>query len=243
MLLALSVLLGGALGAGGHLLSEVSSNAGPGGADTPRHAAYLAAPQGAGEGAGTQATGEARTTSAPGDGTTTSAEPTAPPSSTTGSATPATTPTESTPAETSSTEPAPAQDSSRREPTALRDDSLTGQVVALVNEERGKAGCGPVESDDRLAAAAQGHSEDMAARDYFSHTTPEGVTFDQRIRRAGYPKPGAENIAMGARSAGKVMSMWMKSPGHRKNILNCALDTIGVGLERSGWYWTQNFGY
>ena len=69
----------------------------------------------------------------------------------------------------------------------------------------------------------------MAARDYFSHTTPEGVTFDQRIKNAGYP-PGAENIARGQRTAESVMSSWMGSEGHRRNIENCRLTTIGVGL-------------
>nr|WP_216217749.1 CAP domain-containing protein [Amycolatopsis aidingensis] len=241
--MALSVLLGGALGAGGHLLSELPPGQGTGVPDTPRNAAYLAAPPGSGQGVGTSVGGTVTSTATPGDGSTTATtEPTGPPSTTTG---PPSSPGETTsePAPSTETEPAPRPDSSSRKPTVLRDDSLTGQVVTLVNEARARAGCEPVRTDDRLAAAAQAHSEDMAARGYFSHTTPEGVTFDQRIRRAGYPKPGAENIAMGARSADKVMSMWMNSPGHRKNILNCSLDTIGVGLERSGWYWTQNFGY
>ena len=61
----------------------------------------------------------------------------------------------------------------------------------------------------------------MAARNYFSHTTPEGVTFDQRIKTAGYPQPGAENIAKGQRSAQQVMNDWMGSDGHRRNIENC----------------------
>ena len=36
--------------------------------------------------------------------------------------------------------------------------------------------------------------------------------------------------------------MWMESDGHRRNILNCDLTTIGVGLDTDGWYWMQNFG-
>jgi uncharacterized protein YkwD len=39
------------------------------------------------------------------------------------------------------------------------------------------------------------------------------------------------------------MEMWMESDGHRRNILNCDLNAIGVGLDTDGWYWTQNFGY
>jgi uncharacterized protein YkwD len=115
--------------------------------------------------------------------------------------------------------------------------------VSLVNAARADAGCGPVAVDDRLTAAAQGHAEDMSANDYFSHDSQDGTTFDQRIRKAGYPSPGAENIARGARSAEQVMQMWMDSAGHRRNILNCDLNALGVGLDRDGFYWVQDFGY
>lgn len=112
-----------------------------------------------------------------------------------------------------------------------------------MNQERAKEGCAPVSDESRLAAAAQGHSDDMSDRNYFSHTTPEGVTFDQRIQNAGYSKPGAENIAKGQQTADAVMVAWMNSSGHRTNILNCDLKKIGVGVTTDGWYWTQNFGY
>jgi uncharacterized protein YkwD len=101
----------------------------------------------------------------------------------------------------------------------------------------------PISVDDRLTASAQKHSTDMANRDYFSHTTPEGVTFDQRIKAAGYPRPGAENIAKGQRSAEDVMESWMRSDGHRRNILNCDYTKIGVGVDTNGFLWTQNFGF
>jgi len=120
------------------------------------------------------------------------------------------------------------------------------QVEALVNVERSRAGCGPVSVDAALQRAAQGHSDDMAARDYFSHTSPDGVTFARRIRAAGYDgRAIAENIAAGQTSAKDVMSSWMASPGHRTNILNCAYRDIGVGYATGGsygTYWTQTFG-
>ncbi|HEY0637193.1 MAG TPA: CAP domain-containing protein, partial [Pseudonocardiaceae bacterium] len=118
----------------------------------------------------------------------------------------------------------------------------TDQVVALVNQARAAAGCRALTVDDRLTAAAQGHSEDMARQDYFSHTSLDGRTFADRIRAAGYPSPAAENIAKGQRSAQQVHDAWMNSAGHRANILNCSYTTIGVGLDPDGWYWTQNFG-
>lgn len=128
-------------------------------------------------------------------------------------------------------------------PAAAPDTSLQDQVVTLTNAARQEAGCAPLGVDANLTAAAQGHAQDMAARDYFDHTTPNGVTFDQRIRAAGYSKPGAENIARGAATAESVMDLWLNSPGHRANILNCDLTAIGVGLDQDGFYWVQNFGF
>lgn len=121
--------------------------------------------------------------------------------------------------------------------------SQLDKVLELVNENRATAGCGPLVTEPHLTDAAQGHSADMAARDYFAHTTPEGETFDERIKSAGYPQPGAENIAKGQRNAEQVMKDWMNSPGHRANILNCQLKVIGLGLDTSGFYWTQDFGF
>jgi uncharacterized protein YkwD len=112
----------------------------------------------------------------------------------------------------------------------------------LTNRERGKAGCRPLTVDRRLTAAAQGHSEDMAEQRFFSHTSPDGRGFADRIHATGYPSPGAENIAYGQTSAREVVADWMGSPGHRRNILDCELTEIGVGFDRRGYYWTQDFG-
>jgi uncharacterized protein YkwD len=128
---------------------------------------------------------------------------------------------------------------------ATGDEATKARVVELVNAERAKAGCGAVHSDSRLAAAAQGHSEDMAARDYFDHTTPDGVDPWERAKAEGYMTPTGENIAMGQRTAEDVTEGWMNSPGHRANILNCDSKAIGMGLARNSGgttYWTQMFG-
>ena len=163
-------------------------------------------------------------------------QPPAPAPTTTTEAPPTTTepPPPPPPAPTTTQPPAPT--------TTAPPAGQTDQVVALVNEERAGAGCPAVTVDARLIAAAQGHSSDMAANGYFSHTSQDGRTFADRIRAAGYPSPAAENIAAGQRSARQVMQAWMNSSGHRANILNCGIRTIGVGLDTRGWYWTQNFG-
>lgn len=113
-------------------------------------------------------------------------------------------------------------------------------VVTLVNSERAANGCDPLRVDERLTAAAQEHSEDMDARNYMAHESPEGEGPGERARRHGYHAWGAENVAKGQRTADQVMDAWMNSPGHRANILNCSLVAIGVG--EANFAWTQKFG-
>jgi uncharacterized protein YkwD len=114
-------------------------------------------------------------------------------------------------------------------------------VVAMVNEERESAGCSPVTVDARLTKAAQGHSQDQADRGEMTHTGSDGSTPGQRATRAGYRWSRiGENVAMGTRSPQRVMELWMNSPSHRDNILNCAFRHIGVAQVNG--YWTQDFG-
>jgi uncharacterized protein YkwD len=85
---------------------------------------------------------------------------------------------------------------------------------------------------------AQDHSDHMVANDYFSHRRPDGETFMQRAKRFGLKNWAGENIAMN-RSAANAVFRLMKSPGHRKNILNPRYDSFAVG-HRDGIY-TQVF--
>jgi uncharacterized protein YkwD len=154
-----------------------------------------------------------------------------------GTTSPATPDTDATTTTTSPPAPAPAT-------TAPPQVSPVDQVVALVNDARAHAAtpCGPIQLEPRLTAAAQAHSDDMANRNFFDHTNPDGVTWDQRIRATGIvTRATAENIARGQRSADQVMADWMASDGHRENIVNCAFNFIGVGVNRNAWTWTQDF--
>jgi uncharacterized protein YkwD len=150
------------------------------------------------------------------------------------------TPTSSTEAATAA---APSATNGPPAPTGAA--ALETEVVRLVNVERASEGCGAVTVDTRLTAAARAHSADMAANDYFSHTSRDGTEFAERITSAGYRwSSAAENIAAGQRSPASVMAAWMGSDGHRRNILNCGLRHIGVGLAYSPDdrpYWTQDF--
>ncbi|GAA3373040.1 hypothetical protein GCM10020367_31410 [Streptomyces sannanensis] len=116
-------------------------------------------------------------------------------------------------------------------------------MVALVNSERGKAGCSPLTVNAKLTKAAQDHSADMAAHKNMSHTGSDGSSPGDRIQRAGYSwSTYGENVAYGYSTPESVMAGWMSSPGHKQNILNCSFKEMGVGLAQPGSYWTQDFG-
>ncbi|MCP3754650.1 CAP domain-containing protein [Streptomyces sp. TBY4] len=117
------------------------------------------------------------------------------------------------------------------------------EVLALVNKERTAVGCPVLTVNEKLTKAAQDHSEDMAAHSNMSHTGSDGSDPGQRITRAGYQwRTYAENVAYGYPTAAAVMEGWMNSPGHKRNILDCSVKEIGIGLAQPGQYWTQDFG-
>ena len=103
------------------------------------------------------------------------------------------------------------------------------QIVALTNESRRKAGLPPVAVDDRLMAAARAKLFDMLKQDYFAHRTPDGRQPWAFMQAAGYRfQMAAENLAKGYDNEPEVQQAWMKSRGHRANILNPQFTEIGV---------------
>ncbi|SDS52103.1 CAP domain-containing protein [Actinoplanes derwentensis] len=124
--------------------------------------------------------------------------------------------------------------------------ALETQVNKLVNAERVKHGCSSLKVNTQITKAARAHSAYMAQTGKFSHTGKNNSRFSTRIKNAGYTKPSAENIAWGYQTASAVVDGWMKSPGHRTNILNCKSKTTGIGIARAANgapYYTQDFGY
>ncbi len=158
--------------------------------------------------------------------------------------------TGTTPAPTPVPTPAPA-------PTPGSGISATEQrVLDLTNQARATArtcgttsypAAGPLTWNAALATAARGHAADMAARNYFSHTSQDGRTFDARIVNAGYSGYSAlgENIAAGQPTADAVVAGWLTSPGHCANIMSASFRELGVGVGTGGsysTYWVQDFG-
>ncbi|WP_322983502.1 CAP domain-containing protein [Streptomyces sp. S584] len=156
--------------------------------------------------------------------------------------------TSSSPAAKAPATPESSSATPSRKPTASTGPSAgttQAAVLSLVNQERAKVGCSPVTTSASLTALAQNFSEDMAARDFFGHTDPDGATPWDRAAAAGVQGLGGENIARGQADAQAVMDAWMNSEGHRANILNCDYKTLGVGvhLGSGGPWWTQDFGF
>ncbi|PZT73710.1 MULTISPECIES: sigma-70 family RNA polymerase sigma factor [unclassified Streptomyces] len=233
-----SVLAVGVLGAGGAAVHLSTGD------DGDAEVSVAAAPESSAP-AATSATAEASATAVPSPSASPSARASASPSAT--KAEPKASPKKSAPASRrpSATASAPANRPPAPDRSSPGPASEAEQVLALVNTERAREGCGPVTGNAQLTTAAQRHSEDMAARDYFSHTSQDGSGPGDRITATGYRwSTYGENIAKGQRTPAAVMDSWMNSPGHRANILNCSFKELGVGVEDSpgGIVWTQDFG-
>lgn len=100
-----------------------------------------------------------------------------------------------------------------------------------------------------LTQAADSHSRDMVANNFFSHTGANGSSAGQRITAAGYNWSSyGENIAAGQASINEVVDGWMASDGHCANIMNAAFVDIGVacvpGSASTAYrtYWTMDLG-
>src|SRR5574340_1021592 len=103
------------------------------------------------------------------------------------------------------------------------------QVVELVNFERSKVGAPPLKRNSNLDYAARYQARDMVEDQYFDHNTMDQVngslTFVwgpvERVKQwySGYSAFG-ENLAAGYDTPEQVVAAWMKSDGHRQNILS-----------------------
>jgi hypothetical protein len=114
--------------------------------------------------------------------------------------------------------------------------------AVMVNTYREALGLLRMEIDARLVQSARRHSKEMVELGYFSHTSPTEANkgFADRVRSAGYPSPGGENIAAGSPSGAHAFQQWFTSPPHHQNMVRGRFTAIGVGKWSKSW--TQNFG-
>lgn len=111
-------------------------------------------------------------------------------------------------------------------------------TLCLLNRARSRHGVAPLRLNGKLSHAARRHSHDMVRRRYFSHDSLDGRSAFDRMRATRYvPRRASwvlgENIGWGSGSLAAPMSLvraWMRSPGHRRNILDGRFRDIGIGI-------------
>lgn len=111
------------------------------------------------------------------------------------------------------------------------------EIHELINKERAKKNLAPLKWDDRLAKAAKDYAASMAKSGRFSHRDKAGRTVADRVRDQKVEAADiGENIYQGSDSKSIVKNAvrdWMRSPGHRANILSATWETTGIGVVKA----------
>jgi uncharacterized protein YkwD len=117
--------------------------------------------------------------------------------------------------------------------TSLASAITADTIISLTNSSRASENLSQLQISPLLTRAAQAKADDMLARQYFSHNTPDGKAPWTFIQATGYNYITAgENLAVDFTEAESVEQAWMQSPGHRANILNKNFEQIGIGIAR-----------
>ena len=145
-------------------------------------------------------------------------------------------------------------------PTRANSSRAEAATFCLVNVQRARHHLGALRQNDDLARSSARHSQDMVSENYFDHVSPNGETPLARIKASAYLRRSSgyllgENIALGTMqlaTPASIVASWMRSPGHRANILNPAFRDSGIGIVaraprrysggQSGATYTQQFG-
>ena len=122
-------------------------------------------------------------------------------------------------------------------PTSANIASEDDAIVCLINRERASRGLHALRGDADLTQAARRQASDMVRRSYFSHVTPGGANFGDRIRAAGYGHGqgwrAGEALGWGTgprATPSALVSEWLASPGHRHLLLDPGFRELGVGI-------------
>lgn len=108
---------------------------------------------------------------------------------------------------------------------------VSAVLVDLANDDRTELALPALKVNPVLVAAAQAKADDMAAKGYFSHTSPEGYDSWHWFREAGYAyRFAGENLAVDFSDSGDVENAWMNSPTHRDNIVSPKYTEIGIAV-------------
>jgi uncharacterized protein YkwD len=132
-------------------------------------------------------------------------------------------------------------------PESVTTAQMEAEIRRGINQVRQKNGLQALKDNQKLAQVARKYSRQMAEQNFFSHTGADGSTPQERVLRDGiiYSAVG-ENLFTSQnvpRPVPAAIEGWMKSPGHRENILRPVFTETGVGVWREGntYYVTQLF--
>lgn len=117
-------------------------------------------------------------------------------------------------------------------------DRVAAATLCLVNQQRAANGEAPLRPESALTGVAAAHSSDMIRANFFDHASSNGSSAGDRLLGSGFVPTGrgyllGENLAWGTGSLATpaaVVGGWMKSPGHRANILNGRFTMSGIGV-------------
>lgn len=107
-------------------------------------------------------------------------------------------------------------------------------LLTATNTQRANNGVASLSANSLLASAAQAKAQDMVARNYWAHVTPDGKQPWWFITNAGYSYISAgENLAYGFMTSGDTVTGWMNSQSHRENMLSGSFTEAGFGIANS----------
>lgn len=101
----------------------------------------------------------------------------------------------------------------------------------FINQARQTTGLAPLSANEKLDQVAQLKAENMIQNQYFSHTSPSGITPWYWFSKVGYKyKYAGENLAIGFFDSREVYEAWLNSPSHKANILNPNYKEVGTAV-------------
>jgi uncharacterized protein YkwD len=123
-------------------------------------------------------------------------------------------------------------------PTAANAGRVGHATLCLLNRQRAAHGLPRLREQRSLAHAARSYAYQMVRQHFFDHVSPGGSTMAQRVKRTHYLRGVrgwtlGENLAWGAgpnATPASIVRAWMRSPGHRRNILDGTFREVGIGI-------------
>lgn len=120
---------------------------------------------------------------------------------------------------------------------AYATEMSSSSLLSQTNAQRANNGKAGLKINQQLTTAAQAKANDMIARNYWSHNTPDGQQPWVFVNNAGYKYSKAgENLAYGFATSADTVIGWMNSPTHKANLLDSAFSEVGFGIANGSNY-------